>query len=293
MTDISPKARALARSLEPFTAQVYFAPECHRRYEALGFSAGPGKRGNVERPDGVAYFCSRGSQLGQAPGEVVAAAFAVFNPAAVVPAVTHGWTLVDAATICEARTEGAIEQLRRILGPAPEGVDRARELLLRANDGLRPEGRPLFAGVVAQGLPGDPLGDAWRLADRLREYRGDVHTAAWTLAGLDAAEIGLLTEAYWGMRLRTYVRSRAWAPEDLDAAEERLTARGLLADGALTGRGREERDAIEVATDNACAPILEAVGADLDELTGILGTWSSAICAAGGYPDDSPLTRQR
>lgn len=36
MTEISPKARALARALEPFAGQVYFAPECHQRYEDLG-----------------------------------------------------------------------------------------------------------------------------------------------------------------------------------------------------------------------------------------------------------------
>jgi hypothetical protein len=290
MTDIPPKARALARALEPFTGQVYFAPECHQRYQALGFAGSPGKRGDVEQPDGSAYFCSRGSLLGQVPGEVVAAAFGVFNPAVVIPAVTHGWALVDAATICRERTDGAIDQLRRVLGAAPGGVDRARTLLRRATDGLRPEGKPLFAGVVAQGLPGDPLGDAWRLADQLREFRGDVHINAWTAAGLDAAEIGLLTELFWGLRMRTYVRSRAWSAEDLDAAEERLIARGLVLDGGFTARGRAAREAIETATDEACAPFVRALGDDLDELVGLLGGWSAAISAAGGYPGNSPLS---
>ena len=55
-------------------------------------------------PDGPTYFCSRGSVMGQVPGELIAAAFAVFNPEAVVPSVAHGWTLTDAATICDART---------------------------------------------------------------------------------------------------------------------------------------------------------------------------------------------
>ena len=36
-------------------------------------------------PDGIAYFTSRGSALGQVPGEVVAATFGVFNPDVVVP----------------------------------------------------------------------------------------------------------------------------------------------------------------------------------------------------------------
>ena len=49
-------------------------------------------------PDGVAYFCSRGSVLGQVPGEVVAATFGVFNPAVVVPLVASGWALTTAET---------------------------------------------------------------------------------------------------------------------------------------------------------------------------------------------------
>ena len=98
------------------------------------------------------------------------------------------------------------------------------------------------------------MGDMWRLGDRLREYRGDSHIASWTTAGFDATEIGLLTELYWGLPLRTYVRSRAWGDEDLDAAEERLLSRGLLAEGALTAEGRCAREAVEEATDRACAP---------------------------------------
>ena len=66
-----------------------------------------------------------------------------------------------------------------------------------------------------------------RLADLLREYRGDAHTAAWTAAGFDACEIGLVTELYWGLPMRTYARTRAWSEADFDAAEARLTARGL------------------------------------------------------------------
>lgn len=289
MMDMSSKMRGLARTLEPFAGQVYFAPECHQRYEELGFSGSPGVREGVEQPDGAAYFCSRGSLMGQVPGEVIAATFAVFNPAVVTRAVAHGWRLTDAATIGRARTDGAVAQLRRILGPAPDGIDRAVELLHRATDGLPMEGRPLYAGVVAQGLPGDPLGDAWRLADRLREYRGDAHINAWTAAGFDGAEIGLLTEPYWGAPRRTYIRSRAWSPEDLDAAEERLTSRGLMAEGTATERGLTEREAIEVTTDQTCAPIVRNLGDDLDELVRLLGGWSKKITDSGGYPAHSPL----
>lgn len=281
-------SRVLAAALEPLAGQVYFSPECHEAYEALGFSRSPGKMGEVALPDGAAYFCSRGSVMGQVPGQVVAAAFGVFNPDVVVPAVNYGWTLTDAATIELARTSGAVGQLRRILGEEPDGLARATELLHRAIDGLRPEGRALFAGLRSQGLPEDALAVVWRLADLLREYRGDSHLAAWTSAGFDATEIGLLTELYWGLPMRTYIRSRGWTATELDGAEERLVGRGLVADGAFTSAGRAAREQVEVATDRACQPIVESLDDDLDELVSILGAWSRSIQAAGGYPASGP-----
>ena len=274
--DLSVRARALGAAIEPFTGQVYFSPECHRAYEALGFSPGPGEMGGVAMPDGVAYFCSRGSVLGQVPGEVIAAAFGVFNPAVVVPSVAMGWGLASAETMCGARTEGAVGQLTRILGDEPDGLAGATELLQRANEPLRPEGRPLYAGLLGLGLPGTPVGDAWRLADRLREFRGDAHIAAWSSEGFDATEIGLLTELYWGLPMRTYIRTRAWSDADLDAAEARLEDRGLVAGGAMTDDGRAARERVEVVTDRMCRPIVDALGDDFDELVGTLGGWSRA-----------------
>lgn len=284
----SKAARTLASALEPVAAQVYFSPECHAAYEALSFGPSPGRAGDVALPDGAAYFCSRGSLLGQVPGEVVAAAFAVFNPAAVVPSVTHGWTLTDATTIGRARTEGATAQLIRLIGDEPEGLDRAVELLARAGSRLRPEGRPLYAGLMALNLPESKVGVMWRLADRLREYRGDAHTAAWTSAGFDAAEIGLLSEQYWGLPPRSYVRSRAWSNDDLDGAEERLTGHDLLAGGLLTEAGRAGREAVEAATDAQCRPIVDALGDDAGELVEILRPWGAAIRAGGGYLASGP-----
>jgi hypothetical protein len=282
-------ARLLARVIEPLVGQVYFSPECHERYAALGFNQSPGViAGGVALPDGPAYFTSRGSALGQAPGELVAAAFGVFNVEAVVPSVTYGWSLTDAVTIADARLEGAVAQLERILGPAPEGIERANDLLARAVAPLEPWGRALFAGTLSQPLPGTPLGDLFRLGDRLREFRGDSHIAAWVAAGLDATEIGLLTELYWGMPGRSYIRTRAWSDAQLDAAETRLTAAGHLEDGQLTDSGRAFREDIELATDAQLAPAIAALGDDLSELAGLLQPWATAVMSAGGYPP-SPL----
>ena len=281
-------SRALAMALEPVVGQVYFSPECHANYVALGFDPSRGEANGVALPDGPAYFTSRGSLMGQVPGTVVAAAFAVFNPEAVVPSVAKGWSLTDAATICAARDRGAITQLERILGPEPAGAERAAELLARAVEPLRPEGRPLFAGTLAQAMPDTALGRVWRLGDMLREYRGDSHTAAWISADLDATEIGLLSELYWGLPMRSYSRTRAWTDAQFDAAHERLQQRGLVDATGFTDAGRALREQVEVATDAQMARAMAALGNDLGELLDILTPWGAAIRTAKGYPASGP-----
>jgi len=227
--------------------------------------------------------------MGQVAGDVIAAAFAVFNPAVVVPCVELGWTRTDATTICAARDNGGIGQLRRILGDEPEGLSRVIEILQRMVEPLRPEGRPLFAGLRSLGLPADRIGAMWRLGDMFREYRGDSHTAAWISAGIDATEIGLMSELYWGLRPRSYSRTRAWAADDFDAATERLQQRGILDDAAeLTEAGRQVREDIEVATDRQMRAAVDAGGNDLDELFTLLAPWGKAIRAAGGYLATGP-----
>ena len=173
-------------ALEPVAGQVYFSPECHAAYAALGFSPSPGSLPNgVQFPDGAAYFTSRGSVMGQVPGEVVAAAFAVFNPEAVVPGVEFGWSKVDAATICAARTKRCGRPTGPRPGPGTRGTGgRHRHCWRRRWSRCAPRGSHSSPGLRSLGLPGDPMGDMWRLADQLREYRGDAHTAAWTSAGL-------------------------------------------------------------------------------------------------------------
>lgn len=289
----TPVSRALAAALEPVTGQVYFSPECHSNYEALGFAPSRGEFNGVMAPDGPAYFTSRGSVMGQVPGEVVAAAFAVFNPATVVPSVAHGWSLTDAPTICAARDRGAVAQLGRILGAEPDGLSRAVDLLRRAVEPLRPEGRALYAGLRSLAMPdteaGAMLGEMWRLGDMLREYRGDSHTAAWISAGFDACEIGVLSELYWGLPAKSYSRTRGWSEADYDVALESLQSQGLISsDAELTGAGRTARENIELATDAQMQPTVRALGTDAGELVGILRPWGAAIRAARGYPAAGP-----
>ena len=285
---LSARSRQLGSVLEPVIGQVYFSPECHANYAALGFDPSANQAGGVALPDGPAYFTSRGSVMGQVPGEVVAAAFAVFNPEVVVPCVQLGWSRTDAATICAARDDGAIAQLRRILGDQPTGLDRVNELLGRAVATLRPEGRPLFAGLRSQPLPDTALGAMWRRGDMLREYRGDSHTAAWISAGFDATEIGLLSELYWGLPMRSYSRTRAWTDAQFDAAHARLASRGLVDDTGFTAAGRAAREAVEVATDAQMRVAIEAIGDDFAELVALMEPWGAAVRAGLGYLSSGP-----
>jgi hypothetical protein len=281
-------SRILAGAVEAFAAQVYFAPEAHAGYQKLGFSGSPGLAGGVAMPDMHAYFCSRGAILGHVPGHVVASAFAVFNPSVVVPAVEHGWSLTTASEILAARDEAALGQLRRILGDNPDGGEELVRLLGPVSESLPLAGRPLYAGLIGAGVPDDALGAAWRFADRLREFRGDSHTAAWTSAGYSAIEIGLTTELYWGLRPKTYVRTRGWSDEQLDAGIADLERRGLIDADGLTERGRREREAIETRTDEQCAPVLRALGDGFETAVTVLKRFSGAVRGAHGYPAAGP-----
>ena len=289
-------ARLLAVTLEPTIGQVYFAPEAHTAYQSLGFSGSPGAIGNLAMPDGAAYFTSRGALMGQVAPTVIAAAFAVFNPAAVVPAVEYGWSLTNAHTIRGARQDAAAALLKRCIGSdaATEGqFELACELLTRAVEPLQPEGRPLFGGARYHYVAdADPWTRFFQLGDMLREFRGDSHTAAWISAGITAQEINLASELFMGIAPRTYSRSRAWSDAEFDAAAQRLIDRGwFTSEHTLTAAGHAGREAIETATDAQMAPAIVALGNDLSELVALLQPWGATIRAAGGYPDSPSQIR--
>ena len=292
MSDVSDvsDARRLAGALEPIAGQAQFSPECHRNYEALGFPPSPGRAGLTALPDRCAFFTARGAVLGDVPAEVVAAAFAVFNPAEIVPLVRRGRDLADAATVWAARLDGAAAQLRRILGPAPDRVGWVTDRLLAAAEDLPLAGRAFFAAQRAAAIPDDPVARLWRAADRLREFRGDSHTQVWSAAGFDPLEIGLLSDQFWGLAPRAHTAGRGWSADQLAAGEARLRARGLLdTEGHMTEVGRAAREDIEAGTDRAVAPALAVLGDDLDDLLRTIGPWGRAIRDAGGYL--TPLVR--
>lgn len=294
----SPQGRALAAVIEPIVGSVYFAEEVHEAFRSLGHGSTRGQAdgewgrshwGTVLMTDVHAYFCGRGALLGRAPGEVIAAAFGVFSPAVVVAAAAEGWTIAEPEAMWDARDRGTAALLRRILGDPPAGIDRVNELLERASSRLRLAGRPMYAGVVARGLPDDPVLRLWRLAERVREFRGDAFVHAFVHHEFDGCEIQVLTERLAGFPPKSYSATRGWTDAELNGADDRLSARGLLHAGVPTAAGRAAREAVESTVDHYCRTIEESLGdAGVVELVGLLQPWSDALRASGSYYPSSP-----
>jgi hypothetical protein len=280
-----PVARRIWAAVEPLASCIYFLPEAHRNYQQLGFGGPSRVQNGIEFPDMVAYFTSRGACLGpNVSGHLVAAAFGVFKRPMVVGAVAQGWERTDQAAILDARERGAATGLRRMLGAEPDGLAWATEVLTRTATAANGEGRALYSGLLSLGFPDDEMGAFWRAADLVREHRGDSHIAAWIDADLDACEIGVLTDPWRGQPLKSWVRSRGWSEDELDAAVDRLRGRGYLDGDAITPAGWALREEIESTTDHMEGRVVAALGDDAERLFATLDPWCEQVVAQGGYP---------
>jgi hypothetical protein len=275
------RTRVLRNVCEPIGANVYFAPEAHRGYEALGLQG-----------FGSGYFCSRGASLGKPNGLVVTSTFGVFSPAIVVPAVDAGWAATEPGPLLQARYEGAVASLRRLLGePDARELAHAVELLRKASDAAEGAGHALFSGLKSLPWPSDPVGQLWRCCDMVREHRGDSHISVWTKALVRPIEIQLMSELRLGIPLKTYSATRGWTLEQMDAAIDGMERKGWMDGLAFSAAGKAFRDRIESDTDEMEVPLVDAIGADFDRLVDILRPWAAAIVnagiAGGGYPGDA------
>ena len=274
------RTRTLRDVCEPIGANVYFAPEAHKLYGELGMNGASG------------YFCSRGASLGKPSGMVVASAFGVFSPTIVVPAVDAGWAAADRDAVLQARYDGATASLRRLLGDTAEReVHRAVELLQKGLAVAEHAGHPLFSGLKSLPWPEEPIGQLWRSCDMLREHRGDSHIAVWTRANVRPIEIQLMSELRMHIPLKTYSMTRGWTVEQMDASLDDMRSRGWVEGDTFTAVGERFRDQLEADTDAMEVPILDEIGADFDQLVGLLRPWAAAIVkvgiAGGGYPGDA------
>jgi hypothetical protein len=252
-------ARKTWRTVEPLHGLVYFAPEPAEGYVAAGLE--PGQMG---------YFASRAAPMGPVPAEVVIATFFNFNPALVRQSIPRAWSLASPDDLVRARAEGADAALRRVLGgdavaspEMAEAADLARTAALVACE--HPEGRPLFAGNASLDWPdGPPHLVLFHAQTLLREFRGDGHVAALTLAGLTAREALVLHEASDEVPRGFLQLTRGWADREWAETIEELGGRGWVSPTehgpVLTDAGRALRQEIEDRTDVAALAPYAALG---------------------------------
>ena len=205
-----------------------------------GSTRRPGRPARCTIRTWVAYFTSRGACLGpNVDGHLVASAFGVFKRPMVVAAVADGWRRADQPTVLAARERGGVSSLRRLLGDEPEGLGWATEALQRMVDAAPGGGaRPVLRVAVAR-LPRPSDGCVPpRGRPRARAPRRQPHRRAWIGADLDVCEVGVLTDVSRRQPLKSWVRSRGWTEDELDAACDRLRSRGLLDNDELTDAGR-------------------------------------------------------
>jgi hypothetical protein len=270
--DAAALARKAHRTLEPLHIIGYFAPEPGERYSALGIA--DGMRG---------YFAARSAPLGKVPCEVVVAAFFNFAPDRVATAIPSVWEVTTPEAVTQARYDGVDAAYRRVLGDdvvAGEEMAEAAALAREAATGLKPLGRPLFAGHQSLQWPEPAHLQLFHAQTLLREYRGDAHVAALMLAGLDAVEaLVTYTPLGQGLPKDMLTATRGWSDADWDAAVQRMQDRGVLtAEGTYTDAGQAQRDQIEAQTDAAAvAPYLRLGAERTDRLRAIARPWSRAF----------------
>jgi hypothetical protein len=263
--------------LEPLHAMIYFAPEAQEEFAAFGL-------------DNTAsgYFPARAAALGPVPWQVVQATFFNFAPFAVEFGMTGAWDRVTPADLIAARYRGADRALRRLCGDLCDdpGLKEAVDLYRAATTDLPREGRPLYAGNAALAWPSEPHLAVWHGQTLAREFRGDGHIAALVAAGISAPQSLVLNGAFAGHGMTGFLKqTRAWTPEQWQAAVAELDARGWVdADGELTDAGRTAREGVEDNTDELSLPMWERIGADgCARLRELVMPLVKAIVDGGGY----------
>jgi hypothetical protein len=268
-------ARKMLRTLEPYHAWIYFAPEGRTAYAALGVTDGR-----------MGYFGSRSAPMGAVSADVVIATFFNFHPDLIRRAIPEVWAITTPEKLVAARLEAADAMLRRILGDAiaSDEMREAADLAHRAAEACLPEGRPLYAGHAGLAWPEEPHTVLWHAQTLLREYRGDGHIVALTAAGLDGCEALVTHGAAGEVAPEVLQRSRSRSDEEWRSALDRLRSRGWVdGDGAFTDEGRTQREKIENLTDQLAMAPWQAIGEEsCTRLRALVRPWSRAIVESGG-----------
>lgn len=273
--------RALWRLVEAYHALVYFAPERHDVYTALGLRGG-----------WMGYFASRSAALGVVPADVVTACFYGFAPRMVERALPDAWRWTTPEQAVAARLTVFDLAVRRHLGRRAEEavVAELAARLTQAIDGLPSAGAPLFAAHRSLPRPPEPHLALFWAVTALREFRGDAHIAALRSADLGPIDSNLLMVAL-GLAPEDQRTYRGWTEDEWVSAAAALTARGWLAtDGRVSATGQRERAMIEDRTDAMTSRAWSSIGdralaAVVADLAGVV----EPIVTAGAVPYPNPM----
>ncbi|MFB6723596.1 hypothetical protein ACFCV3_25680 [Kribbella sp. NPDC056345] len=273
------RARQMWKTLEPFHAISYFAPETRQATDALGLKGG-----------WMSYFGCRAAPLGTASAELVAAVFYNFHPAMVARSVPDAWERATPGQLLEARLAAVDSAVRRLFDPLPS-FERVAEVARRAAEAAPLAGRPLGAANAALDWPDEPHLVLWQATTILRESRGDGHVAALVAAGLSPCQALVTAAAVGGPTKETFDVARRWSSEEWTAAEDDLRSRGLLdAAGALTDAGQALRQQVEDTTDALAETGWRALGDDLTtELHDLVHPLSAVLMSSALVPPDNPM----
>lgn len=266
-------ARRLRDAVEPIATLGWWSRPAAERVERTGAGFFPG------------YVWGRAAALGADPSpEVVISAFGVFEPSMLAAVLAVGRQATDRTTILAARADGAAEALAAVV--SEREAEALAAPLLAALGTLDTLARPLFGGLRSLQVPSSAAGRLWRAAELVREHRGDGHLAAVAASGLDVVEANVCTELWLGFGVGEYSATRGFGPEVIAAGVQRLTARGWVADGALTPEGRSARTAVEDATDRSQDALLRALGDDAERVVEGCTAIGARLLAARACPAD-------
>ncbi|MFG2997799.1 hypothetical protein [Streptomyces sp. NPDC048340] len=268
-------------AINPLHSAVYFSPDLGKEFAGLGIT------------DPVAVnLAHRSAAMGAVGAGAVTATFYNYRHELVARHLPAVWQTITPEQALAARLRAVDSTLRRLLGQeaveSPELAETA-DLAMRATEGCTRHARTLYAAHADLPVPEEPHLRLWHATTLLREHRGDGHLAALLLAGLDPVEALVShTATGRGMSPKWLKAIRGWEQFDLDAAAERLRARGILdADGELTDEGKAVREALEADTDRLDAAPYEHLGAaGLARLAELGGGFVMRAIGAGAFPGD-------
>jgi hypothetical protein len=270
------------QTLEPYHAVTYFSAESRTAFKDVGL-----------RGFWMGYFAGRAAPMGPVGPGVVTATFFGFRHDMVARALPDAWSFASVTDVLAARLRGVDAALRSLLGDeiASDSVAEAATLARTAAEAGGRAGRPLFAANADLPWPAEPHLVLWQAATLLREHRGDGHVVALAAAGLDGCESHVTLVAEGALARDVLQPNRGWSDEDWAGAEQRLRARGWLADdGALTGHGRAWRLDVERVTDELAAEPWQTLGEDgTNRLATIVRPLSRRVAEGGAFPVPNPI----